>query len=232
MLVVSDLTVSYGARPVLRHAEISVSVGEIVAVVGRNAAGKTTLLKAIMGLLPILSGTVRLGSDDITSLPTHQRARRGLGYVPQGRPVFSDLTVWEHLQLAVDLDPAGGRHRVESILQTFPRIARRFRQSAATLSGGEQQLLALARTLASGPKLLLLDEPTAGVQPSIVDEIVTRLRALSAEQRLPIILVEHNIELVSALCSRICVMDHGRIVTEIGPEHIGDESIVRSYLAI
>ena len=232
MLRVNDLHVSYGATPVLRGVTLSVDSGEIVSVIGRNAAGKTTLFKAVMGLLPARSGTLSLDAQDLTSLPAHQRARRGLGYVPQGRMIFSDLTVYENLLVGADLDRKRGRARIEAVLQGFPRLAERRRQLGGTLSGGEQQMLALGRALVSDPKMLLLDEPTAGVQPSIVAEITEWLRAINAETGLPMILVEHNVEMVAALSSRVYVMDKGNIVAEIAPGQANDESIVGDYLAI
>lgn len=232
MLRVNDLHVSYGATPVLRGVTLSVDSGEIVSVIGRNAAGKTTLFKAVMGLLPARSGTLSLDAQDLTSLPAHQRARRGLGYVPQGRMIFADLTVHENLLVGADLDRKRGRARIEAVLQGFPRLAERRRQLGGTLSGGEQQMLALGRALVGDPKMLLLDEPTAGLQPSIVAEIAEWLRAINAETGLPMILVEHNVEMVAALSSRVYVMDKGNIVAEIAPGQANDESIVGDYLAI
>ncbi len=201
-------------------------------MIGRNAVGKTTLLKAIMGVLPTLSGTLSLDTEDITSLPAYHRARRGLGYVPQGRMIFADLTVHENLLVGADLDPEEGQGRIASVLQKFPTLAKRLRQPGGTLSGGEQQMLALGRALVGGPKMLLLDEPTAGIQPSVVTEIVDQLREINAEKGLPMIMVEHKVEMVAALCSRIYVMDKGNIVAEIAPDEVHDESIVRAYLAI
>ena len=232
MLRVNDLHVSYGATPVLRGVTLSVDSGEIVSVIGRNAAGKTTLFKAVMGLLPARSGTLSLDAQDLTSLPAHQRARRGLGYVPQGRMIFADLTIHENLLIGADLDRKRGRARIEAVLQGFPRLAERRRQLGGTLSGGEQQMLALGRALVGDPKMLLLDEPTAGLQPSIVAEIAEWLRAINAETGLPMILVEHNVEMVAALSSRVYVMDKGNIVAEIAPGQANDESIVGDYLAI
>ncbi len=232
MLRVNDLAVSYGATPVLRGLSLSVDSREIVAVIGRNAAGKTTLLKAIMGLLPAGSGTISLDAEDLTSLPAHHRARRGLGYVPQGRMIFADLTVHENLLIGGDLDPKEGRKRIETVLHEFPRLGERLRQLGGTLSGGEQQLLALCRTLVGNPKMLLLDEPTAGIQPSAVADLEDRLHAINAQRGLPMILVEHNLKIVAALSSKVYVMDKGNIVTEIEPGEVQDESIVRAYLAI
>lgn len=232
MLKVNDLAVSYGATPVLSGVSLAVDSGEIVAVIGRNAVGKTTLLKAIMGLLPTRSGTISLNAEDLTSLPAYHRARRGLGYVPQGRMIFADLTVHENLLIGADLDRKAGNNRIEAVLHEFPRLGERLRQLGGTLSVGEQQMLALGRTLVGDPKVLLLDEPTAGIQPSVVAEIEDLLRAVNAQRGLPMILVEHNVEMVAALSSRVYVMDKGNIVAEIEPGQVQDESIVRAYLAI
>ena len=232
MLRVNDLAVSYGTTPVLCGLSLSVDSGEIVAVIGRNAAGKTTLFKAIMGLLPAHSGTLSLDGENLTPLPAYQRARRGLGYVPQGRMIFAELTVQENLLIGADLNPKEGNKRIEAILHQFPRLAERLRQLGGTLSGGEQQMLALGRTLVGNPKMLLLDEPTAGIQPSIVTEIEDRLRTINSQTDLPMIIVEHNLELVASLSSRVYVMNKGTIVAEIEPDQAQDESIVRAHLAI
>jgi len=232
MLRVDDLAVSYGTTPVLRGLSLSVDSGEIVAVIGRNAAGKTTLLKAVMGLHPAQSGTLSFESENLTLLPAYQRARRGLGYVPQGRMIFAELTVQENLLIGADLNPKEGRKRIEAVLHQFPRLSERLHQLGGTLSGGEQQMLALGRTLVGNPKMMLLDEPTAGIQPSVVAEIEDRLRTINSQTGLPMILVEHNLELVASLASRVYVMTKGKIVAEIEPRQVQDESIVRAHLAI
>jgi len=232
MLAIAELHASYGATPVLNGASLHVAAGEIIGIIGRNGVGKTTLVKTIMGLLPAGSGTVTLDGEDLTRLPAYHRARRGLGYVPQGRMIFADLTVGENLQIGADLAPSGAADRVASILDDFPRLRERLRQRGGTLSGGEQQMLAIGRALASGPRMLLLDEPTAGIQPSIIDEIEQRLRTINSTQRLPVILVEQNVHLVTALATRVYVMDRGRIATELAPAELRDESIVRAYLAV
>ena len=232
MLNVSDLHVSYGTTPVLRGATLAIGPGEIVALIGRNGVGKTTLIKALIGLLPVISGTVNLGGDDITNLPAYHRARRGLGYVPQGRMIFPDLTVKENLLIGADLDPRGAAERIEATLDDFPRLRERLGQLGRTLSGGEQQILAIGRALVGNPKVLLLDEPTAGIQPSIVAEIEHQLCAINSARGLAIMLIEQNVELVAALATRVYVMDKGTIAAEIAPEQVQDEAIIRAYLAI
>ena len=232
MLSVADVHVAYGKTPALMGPSLVVGAGEIVSIIGRNGVGKTTLLKTIIGLLPVTSGVISLDGEDLTRLPAHERARRGLGYVPQGRMIFADLTVEENLLVGVDLNRANGRALLEEVLAEFPRLRERYRQRGDTLSGGEQQMLALGRALVGGPKVLLLDEPSEGIQPSIVQEIEAKIASISRARGLAIVLVEQNIELAAALARRIYVMEKGRIAREIAPENVMDEDIVRDYLAV
>jgi branched-chain amino acid transport system ATP-binding protein len=232
MLSVADVHVAYGKTPALMGPSLVVGAGEIVSIIGRNGVGKTTLLKTIIGLLRVTSGVISLDGEDLTRLPAHERARRGLGYVPQGRMIFADLTVEENLLVGVDLNRANGRALLEEVLAEFPRLRERYRQRGDTLSGGEQQMLALGRALVGGPKVLLLDEPSEGIQPSIVQEIEVKIASISRARGLAIVLVEQNIELAAALARRIYVMEKGRIAREIAPENVMDEDIVRDYLAV
>jgi len=232
MLSVADVHVAYGKTPALMGPSLVVGAGEIVSIIGRNGVGKTTLLKTIIGLLRVTSGAISLDGEDLTRLPAHERARRGLGYVPQGRMIFADLTVEENLLIGVDLNRASGRALLEEVLAEFPRLRERYRQRGDTLSGGEQQMLALGRALVGGPKVLLLDEPSEGIQPSIVQEIEVKIASISRARGLAIVLVEQNIELAAALARRIYVMEKGRIAREIAPENVMDEDIVRDYLAV
>jgi urea transport system ATP-binding protein len=232
MLSVADAHVAYGKTPALMGPSLVVGAGEIVSIIGRNGVGKTTLLKAIIGLLRVSSGAIHLDGEDVTQLPAHERARRGLGYVPQGRMIFADLTVEENLLIGADLNRANGRALLEEVLAEFPILRTRYRQRGDTLSGGEQQMLALGRALAGGPKVLLLDEPSEGIQPSIVQEIEAKIASISRGRGLAIVLVEQNIEFAAALARRIYVMEKGRIAREISPENVMDEDIVRDYLAV
>jgi branched-chain amino acid transport system ATP-binding protein len=232
MLSVADVHVAYGKTPALMGPSLVVGAGEIVSIIGRNGVGKTTLLKTIIGLLRVTSGAIRLDGEDLTRLPAHERARRGLGYVPQGRMIFADLTVEENLLIGTDLNRANRKALLEEVLAEFPRLRERYRQRGDTLSGGEQQMLALGRALVGAPKVLLLDEPSEGIQPSIVLEIEAKIASISRARGLAIVLVEQNIELAAALARRIYVMEKGRIAREISPENVMDEDIVRDYLAV
>jgi branched-chain amino acid transport system ATP-binding protein len=232
MLSVADVHVAYGRTPALQGASLTLGSGEIVSIIGRNGVGKTTLMKTIIGLLPAARGRVRLDGEDITRLPAHERARRGIGYVPQGRMIFADLTVAENLQVGADLNRAGARALLDEVLSEFPHLRERYRQPGGTLSGGEQQMLAIARALVGAPRVLLLDEPSEGIQPSIVREIEARIAAINRARGLAIILVEQNIELAAALARRVYVMEKGRIAREISPDSVMDEEIVREYLAV
>lgn len=232
MLSATDVHVAYGNTPALQGVSLSVASGEIVSIIGRNGVGKTTLLKTIIGLLRARQGRLRLDGEDITALPAHARARRGIGYVPQGRMIFPDLTVRENLLIGAELNRSRSDEAMEEVLQQFPILRERYRQKGGTLSGGQQQMLALGRALVARPKLLLLDEPSEGIQPSVVEELEARIAALNRAGGLSILLVEQNIEFAAALAGRVYVMEKGRIATEISPENVMDEEIVREYLAV
>jgi urea ABC transporter ATP-binding protein UrtE len=210
MLQIEGLTGGYGDSRVLHGVDLEVGPGEVVALMGRNGMGKTTLLRRCMGLLPARSGTIRFEGADITRLPTHQIVRAGLGYVPQGREIFGDFTVADNLRLSLlgcerTIVPA-------ALYEWFPILAERSDQRAGTLSGGEQQMLAMARALAPGPRLLLLDEPSEGIQPSLVHAIGEQLGAIVKQTGLTVLLVEQNVDLVATLADRVSFMDRGRIV--------------------
>ncbi|MCZ6747987.1 MAG: urea ABC transporter ATP-binding subunit UrtE [SAR324 cluster bacterium] len=232
MLSVNDIHVAYGSSTVLQGVSLEVQAGEIVSVIGRNGVGKTTLLKAIIGLLKVRQGSLTFDGDDLTAVPAYERARRGIGYVPQGRLIFPNLTVQENLQIGADLDPVKNSGMMDEVLDEFPILRERFRQRGGTLSGGQQQMLAIARALVGNPRLLLLDEPSEGIQPNIVHEMEEKIAALNRRHNLSMILVEQNIEFAAALAKRVYVMDKGLIATEISPDKIMDENIVRNFLAV
>ena len=232
MLSVNEVHVAYGATPVLQGVSLTVRDGEIISVIGRNGAGKTTLMKTIIGLLQPRQGTVHWRGEEITTWPAYARARRGIGYVPQGRMIFPNLTVSENLRLGADLNPANRSELLAEVLHEFPILRERSRQSGGTLSGGQQQMLAIARALVGHPRLLLLDEPSEGIQPNIVQEMAAKIAAFNQRYQLSIIVVEQNIALAAALAHRVYVMEKGLIAAEIPPDKIMDDHIVRNYLAV
>jgi urea ABC transporter ATP-binding protein UrtE len=214
LLAVDDVHLGYGSSPIVQGVSITVDEGEVVALIGRNGVGKTTLARGLVGLTPISRGHVRVAGADTTDLPAHRVASHGVRIVPQGRGIFPRLSVEENLRIGAFLnqrqqpDP-----RVRDLLhELFPVLGERRRQRAGTLSGGEQQMLAIARALLSAPKLLVLDEPTEGVAPVIIDRIEDALRLLFAELRLGVLLIEQNLDFAFALAERGYVMEKGQIV--------------------
>lgn len=222
----------YAAGDVLRDVAINVAPGEIVGVIGRNGAGKSTLMRTVIGLLRARRGRVHFAGTDVTVLPAEERARLGLGYVPQGRQVFPRLSVAENL--CTGMFVGGGRRPLDFALvyATFPLLRERARQLAGTLSGGQQEMLAIARAMIAGPDLLLLDEPSDGVQPSIVQAIGEALLALNRERGLSILIVEQNLELMQHVTQRAYVLDKGAVVASLGAAEIADEALLTSYLSI
>jgi branched-chain amino acid transport system ATP-binding protein len=230
MLEVEDLRAGYGGVPVLMGATLAVAAGELVGVLGHNGMGKTTLLRAIMGVLRPTGGVVRLGGADLTGAPPHARARAGLAYVPQGREIFPGLSVLDNLRLAAVAAGRRPREAVPAVLAEFPRLEPLLGRPGGALSGGEQQLLALARALCQSPRVLLLDEPTEGIQPSIIEEMAERLRALRAGRGLGIVLVEQNLDFIKALADRVLVIQKGRIVRELAPDRLDAPELVDEFI--
>ena len=220
MLEVNQLAAGYGRIPVLNSVDFAVRAGEVLGILGYNGMGKTTLMKALMRLLPSTGGTIRFEGTDITREPAFSRARRGIGYVPQGREVFSRLSVRDNLRMGASTAGAGRNGVVQGVLAEFPTLERLLDRVAGSLSGGEQQILAIARALCARPKLLLLDEPTEGIQPSTIDHIAETLGRLAAERNLTIILVEQNLEFIARLATRALIIQKGRIVNEVSPENL------------
>ncbi len=213
MLEIKDLTVRYGAVTALHGVSLSVKAGEIVTLLGANGAGKTTTLRAISGLQRAVSGTVSFEGCDITRMPPHEIVRRGLGHVPEGRMIFANLTVVENLLMgAYLLGEAQAAEQRERVFQTFPRLQERQAQVAGTLSGGEQQMLAIGRALMGRPKCLLLDEPSLGIAPLLVRAIFEKIVEINHTQGITILLVEQNANLALAVAHRGCVLETGRVV--------------------
>lgn len=195
--------------PILRGASLSVAPGEIVALLGPNGAGKSTLVKAAAGLVPIWSGTVRLQGRDITGTPAHRMVREGLGFVPQTENVFANLSVLENLQLAAALVPKDRRGSIEAMFQLFPDLARQKSLPAGRLSGGQRQMVAVARALVASPSVLMLDEPSAGLSPLLVGTVFERLKAVR-DTGVTILLVEQNVKAALAIADRAAVLVEGR----------------------
>jgi urea ABC transporter ATP-binding protein UrtE len=211
-LVVDDLQLYYGRSHIVQGVSLTIAPGEVVALLGRNGVGKTTLARGIVGLMPRSGGTVRFDEADLTRLPAHRVAAHGVRLIPQGRGIFPRLTTEENLRLGEQLS-ARPAPRVRALLQElFPILWERSQQRAGALSGGEQQMLAIARALLSDPKLLILDEPTEGVAPVVIDRIEDALRALFAELKIGVLLIEQNLDFAFALAQRGYVMEKGQIV--------------------
>jgi branched-chain amino acid transport system ATP-binding protein len=230
LLVVDRLGAWYGAAPVVHAASLTVAAGEVVALVGRNGAGKTSLLRAIMGLMPRSAGTVTLAGTPIDRLPAYRRARLGLGYVPEDRRIFTDLTVRENLEFAAR--PRTGGFAVAELLQIFPNLADMLDRSAAEMSGGEQQMLAVARTLAANPRVVLLDEPSEGIAPLVVARMKSAVEAMR-ERGVATLLSEQNLAFVAGLADRAVLIEQGQLVGEAGRNDIiGSGGAVRRVLGL
>lgn len=230
-LEVKGLSGGYGRVPILHGLEFSVGENEVVGILGHNGMGKTTLLKTIMGFLPATSGSVRFHSTDITRMSPFERAGQGIGYVPQGRGIFPQLSVRDNLRFAWH-DYSGGDENdvIDAVLADFPRLTKLLDREGGALSGGEQQLLALARCLMGDPEFLLLDEPTEGIQPSIIEEMAETLLKLRDSRGLSILLVEQNFDFISDLSDRVLVLERGRITGALDKSELSDQSKVDQFL--
>lgn len=232
MLEVDRIHAGYGDVSVLRDVSLTVGEGEIVSIVGANGAGKTTLLRTIMGTLPSQSGSIRFLGERLTGLAPHQIARRGLAQVMEGRRLFPHMTVEENLLIGGDIlrDPAQSRRNLARVLEMFPRLGERRRQLARSFSGGEQQMLAIARALMTSPKLLLLDEPSIGLAPVIVREIFALFPRINAEG-VTILLVEQDVRRSLSLSSRGYVIERGQVVLQgEAAQLLNNEELKRAYL--
>lgn len=232
LLKISNLRSGYGGESVLQGVDLTIAHGEIVAVVGRNGVGKSTLMRTLTGLLKPSAGTIHFNGRDATADTANIRARNGIGYIPQGREVFPELTIRENLIVGEAAGNGRGTPDYETVYRFFPILKERSRQRAGTLSGGQQQQLAIARAMISNPALMLLDEPSEGIQPSIIKDIARNMRTLNAETGVAVLLVEQNLDLIVSLADRGHVMEKGRIVADLGPDEIRSRSEVRKYLTI
>jgi branched-chain amino acid transport system ATP-binding protein len=232
MLNVQGLRTGYGRIPILNGVSFAVNEGEFIGILGHNGMGKTTLLKALMGFLPATAGLVRLDGNDVTAAAPYRRARLGFGYVPQGREIFPGLTVYDNLRMGCTQQAGGEQETIADVLEEFPRLKPLLDRAGGALSGGEQQLLAIARCLCGKPRLVLLDEPTEGIQPSIIDEIVEVLLRLRDRRGLTMILVEQNLDFIAALSKRILIIQKGTITREVQPGDLGDASLIGEFIGI
>ena len=229
MLNVADLHVSYGQSEVLHGLNFDVGAAEIVAIMGRNGMGKTTLMKSLMGIVPTKSGHVRVGDSEITDLKSYERVAKGIAYVPQGRMVFSTMTVQENIETGLTVS---GESKVPGdIYELFPVLLEMKGRRGGNLSGGQQQQLAIARALASKPKVLLLDEPTEGIQPSIIRDMARTLKRIRDERGLSIVVSEQVLSFALDIADRVLVIENGEIVHEDARADI-DEAKVASFLSV
>jgi urea transport system ATP-binding protein len=229
-LTIAGLNQYYGGSHILRDLSFEVPAGKVTALLGRNGVGKTTLLKTLMGLVSAATGSVRFGAQDLTAATPYQRARAGIGYVPQGREIFPRLTVAENLEMGLATRPRGAR-LPDRVFEMFPVLKQMLNRRGGDLSGGQQQQLAIGRALAMGPRLLILDEPTEGIQPSIIKDIERAIAQLAASGEMAILLVEQYYDFARTLADQYLVMERGEIVAR-GDGRNMDADGVRRYLAV
>lgn len=231
MLELHNVNAGYDQAQVLRDLSLSVNAGEILCLLGRNGAGKTTTMKTIMGLLPLMSGSVVLDGHVISNKPTHEIPRAGIGYVPQGRRLFAGLSVAQNLEVGLRARNSGGE-TLEEVLDLFPRLRERLQQPAQTLSGGEQQMLATARALCLRPKVLLLDEPTEGLQPSMIEAIRKVILKMRADG-IAVLLIEQRLDAVLPVADRVAFIENGKNGEIMLADALRDDpSIAASYMGV
>ena len=232
LLKVEGLRAGYGHTPILQGVDLEIGKGEIVSLIGRNGVGKTTTMRCLMGQIGASAGSIRFLGRDITRLSSDDRARAGIGFVPQGREVFPKLTVEENLMVGRLVGGPQGRKLDDDIYRFFPRLRERMKQLAGTMSGGEQQQLAIGRALIGNPALLLLDEPSEGIQPSIVQLICETLKTIRDELGTTIVFVEQNLDTILSLSERAYVIEKGRVLRQLDEREATDADTVRGALAI
>jgi urea transport system ATP-binding protein len=231
MLEVNAISVCYGKSRIVNNVSFAVDSSEKLAILGRNGVGKTTLLKSLIGLLPMQTGTLRLGDRNLTAMKAYERACNGISYVPQGREIIPNLTVQENLELGALAHTKAVRERMAEVFDYFPILPEHLHRKGGVLSGGQQQQLAIARALMSHPKALLLDEPTEGIQPNVVAEIGNILKRIHKTLQIPIVIVEQNLKFARRLADRFLIIQKGEIVAGGAMETLSDE-IIHRYLTV
>lgn len=229
LLKVDSLHSGYGRIPILTGITFDMGEGEFIGILGHNGMGKTTLLKTLVGALPLDKGSIQFDGAELSALPTHLRIRKGISYVPQGRAIFPALSVQENLEFAGVALPGGRGGQIDQVLELIPRLKRLLDRPGGGLSGGEQQLLALGRALVQKPRLILLDEPTEGIQPSIIEEIVALLLHLKADSGISLLLVEQNIDFIRALSTRVLLIQKGAIAHEFQIAELSEAMVMGDF---
>lgn len=234
MLELTGVHAGYARTPVLLGVGLAVEAGDMVAVLGRNGVGKTTLLRAIVGVIPVMQGGITLDGQEVGRLPAHERARRGIAYVPQGRDIFPALSVLDNLRVAAYATRQQDyKNRLQEILDEFPVLAHKRNEAGGGLSGGQQQILALGRALMTDPRLLLLDEPSEGIQPSIVDSIAETVQGINERRGITVVIVEQNLDFATKIARHAFLMDKGRIVRDLpANEVLTDRELQHEYMGV
>ena len=232
LLEVKDISIYYEDALILNKVNLEIDKGEIVCILGRNGVGKTTLFKGIIGLTPPRTGRILFDGEEIRGRAPYQIVRKGISYIPQGREIFPDLTVEENLKLGTFITGKNNIPIAAEIFEYFPFLKERKKEKASRLSGGQQQMLAIARGLTGNPCIMLLDEPTEGIQPSIIKSISAFIRELNSKKEIAILLVEQNVDFALNLSTRGYILEKGKVVCEGSVESIKEDSIVKTYLAV
>lgn len=232
MLELAGVRSGYGDTPILHDIDLAVDHGEVVGVMGKNGVGKSTLVKTVVGLLSATAGQITIDGTDVTDRDADDRARMGVGYIPQGREVFPKLTVEENLRMGETINADSDNLLYDEVYDYFSILEERASQQGGTLSGGQQQMLAIGRALVGNPDLLVLDEPSEGIQPSIVDQITEDIRAINRDLGTTVLFVEQNLGVVQEMADRCYAMERGRIVDELDEAALADEENIASFLAV
>jgi len=231
MLELRDVTSYYGSTPIIQGLSLELAKGDLLSVIGRNGVGKTTLARTIMGLTTRVTGSIKIGTQEVAQLPTHRRASAGVGYVPQGRGILPKFSVRENILLGTFARKDSAVEVPAKVLELFPYLAENLDKRAGLLSGGQAQQLAIARALATDPSLLILDEPTEGIQPNIVEQIQQLVIGLNRKLGLTVILIEQNVEFAKSAATRFVIMDKGAIAAKGPVEELGDD-LIEQHLTI